>query len=331
MLGLFGLEFELVKADTLDADIARLNALDVIVCEPSGVQRNFVCKSLEGSGCNVHPIETAHQALAFIRGGIGDILITSIELPDMSGIELCWALKSSVDHAHVQTIVLSTHDDTRRIVEALDSGADDFIRKPVQKLEMQARIRAASRIVRLQRRLFDDANKDALTGVSNRRRFITILDESLNTGQQSGTPVSVIMIDLDKFKSINDTYGHAAGDEVLKIVSERTCSILKTDEEFGRLGGEEFALVLYGQTASEAAIRAEDFRSSIANTPVPISPTQQLNVTASLGVACSFDQAVATDQNTLLSRADAALYDAKANGRNQVREAVVETALRSSL
>lgn len=330
-LGSIGLELGLLKSDALDSALVSADKLDIVVCEPSGVQRNIISQSMKETGCDVHAVENAGQALALIRGGIRDILITSFELPDMSEMELCWRMKSTSDLAHVQTIVLSAHDDQRRIAEALDSGADDFIRKPIQTLEMRARIRAASRIVRLQKRLYDDANKDALTGVSNRRCFIQLLDDQLRKGEQLAAPVCVVILDLDRFKSINDTHGHAAGDEVLKEVAHRTEAMLSEDEAFGRLGGEEFALLFYGRTLEQSRQRANDFRAVLANTAIAVSGDVKLNVTASFGVACSFDQTLATDQDCLFSRADAALYQAKTNGRNQVQVARPDIALKSAL
>lgn len=195
------------------------NALNVIVCEPSNVQRTIICTALENSGFTLHAATGGQQALSLLRGGIGDILVTSVELPDMSGLELCWKLKTLGESAHIQTIVLSSLKDNKRLAEALDAGADDFLRKPIDTLELQARIRAAARIVRLQKRLFDDAHNDALTGVANRRSFMQYFADAYQQAETQASPVSVIMIDLDKFKLINDTHGHAAGDDVLVTVA----------------------------------------------------------------------------------------------------------------
>ncbi len=292
--------------------------LNVIVCELSGVQRSILAKTLKNAGFNVFAAASAGEALALIRSGVGEILMTGLELPDSSGFELCWAVKADPDTAHVHTMVLSTHSDIGRLTNALDAGADDFLRKPLVEAEFHARMRAASRIVRLQQRLANEARRDALTGVANRRSFDSSLSRAMTEASQRGTPLSVCILDLDKFKLVNDTHGHTAGDAVLVEIARRARDFITNEEAFGRLGGEEFAFLLPGRTQDTARQRMDDFRQRVAATAVDIGTGTPLPVTASFGVATLYGDSDIEDAASLLNRADTALYEAKDRGRNRV-------------
>ncbi len=291
--------------------------LNVIVCEPSGVQRQILSKTLTPAGFHVFATASAGEALALIRSGVGEILMTGLELPDSSGFELCWNVKADPDTAHVHTMVLSAHSDVGRLTNALDAGADDFLRKPLVKAEFHARMRAASRIVRLQQRLSDEARRDALTGVANRRSFDAALTRALAEASSQDAPVSVAILDLDKFKAVNDTHGHTAGDMVLTEIARRARGFVTGEELFARLGGEEFVLLMPGLTLDAAVARAEALRQIIAASPVHIETEAPLPVTTSIGVA-SLTPDVVEDAAAFLDRADTALYAAKTRGRNRV-------------
>lgn len=292
--------------------------LTVLVCEPSGVQRQILTQRLEDQGYDVVCAASGTDALKIVSAGLCDIMISGVELSDFSGFELCWRIKADPAAAHVHTIVLSSNGDLARLTEALDCGADDFLRKPLVPAEFRARLRAASRIVRLQRRLLHEASNDALTGAMNRRSILRRLDRELTSVSQQARPLHIAMIDLDRFKSINDTYGHAAGDAVLVQLASLAELFVQEDEYFGRLGGEEFLLLMPGADAAKAAERSEAFRTRIAGTPVPIPDGAPLSVTASLGLAGFQSPAKPLSASQLLDRADAALYQAKQAGRNQV-------------
>jgi two-component system cell cycle response regulator len=294
------------------------DVLSVIVCEPSGVQRQILSRTLSSAGFQVIAARTAAEALTLIRSGVGEILMTGLELPDSSGFELCWSVKCEPETAHVHTMVLSSHCDVGRLTNALDAGADDFLRKPLVEAEFHARMRAASRIVRLQQRLANEARRDALTGVANRRSFDAALGRALGEASARGTPLSVAILDLDKFKAVNDTWGHSAGDAVLVDIARRARTFAMDGEIFGRLGGEEFAFLLPDQDTEKALTRMDTFRQIIAETPVDIGTNTPLPVTASFGVATLYGAADMEDASGLMDRADTALYAAKDSGRNRV-------------
>lgn len=292
--------------------------LTVHVCEPSRVQRRILARLLEDAGFTVTSDGDASASLERMERTPSDIFITAIELPDMSGLEVCWRLKADTDTAQTHTIVVSASGDDLRLAESLDAGADDFIRKPVDPIELKARLRAASRIVRLQQRLRGEAETDSLTGASNRRSFMRALERDLTRAQGQAGALSVIMIDLDHFKAINDTHGHASGDRVLKRAVAAMKGELSGHAQLGRLGGEEFAVLAPGATEQDALQLAEALRAALARMVVENDDGALIPVTASLGVAETRGAAIEDTADSLLGRADAALYAAKHGGRNQV-------------
>lgn len=308
----------IVNFDSVGDVTSPADRLTVLVCEPSGVQRQILGKRLEEAGFEVTGAQSGSQAMALINAGLCDILITGVELSDFSGFELCWRIKSDPSLAHIHTIVLSANGDLDRLTEALDSGADDFLRKPLIPAEFRARLRAASRIVRLQRRLLDEASNDVLTGVMNRRSIMRALDRALAQAREHARPVHLAMIDLDRFKAVNDTYGHAAGDAVLVHVARTARAFLTGEECFGRLGGEEFVLILPGLKRREAYHRCDALRARLEAAPVAIPDFDPIWITASLGLAGADGEPAGYDASLLFKEADAALYRAKETGRNQV-------------
>ena len=242
------------------------------------------------------------------------VLITSTEPLSISGLELCWEVRLLASGRRpIHIIVMSSNDDQKNLIEALDGGADDFIRKPPAAEELYARLRCAERLTSMQRQLIRLATTDPLTGALNRRAFF-------ETGHQmceaaaAGTPLAALMFDVDHFKRINDEHGHDIGDEALRQVVTTAggqCAVL------GRLGGEEFAVLLAGADLAAAAAAAEALRARIAVLQIA-TPKAVLSFTSSFGVA----QWVGGDTiDTLLKRADTALYQAKRSGRNRVAAA----------
>lgn len=308
---------DIMDGDTIAARDA-LAPLSVMVCETSRVQRRILRSMLEDGGFCVCEAGDSTRALEVLERSPCDIFITGIEVGAMSGLEACWRLKAGAETSHIHTIVITASGQHVRLAEALDAGADDFIRKPFDGVEMKARLRAAARIVRLQHDLRGQAETDALTGAANRRAFTRALDREIADAGRLCVPLAVAMIDLDHFKPINDTHGHAAGDRVLV----RTVTALKAElaggEMLGRLGGEEFAVLLPRAGTAEGMETAERLRRAVEYLRVENDDGTQIPVTASLGL-CVLDpeESLATGSD-LLARADAALYRAKESGRNRV-------------
>lgn len=282
----------------------------VVLVDPSRTAAKFVSRLLEARGHVVQIFADGREALATVKGDpeIG-ALITSTEPLSISGLELCWETRLLASPQRpIYVIMMSSSTDGDIRILALDHGADDFIGKPPVAEELYARLRAAERLADMQRELIRLATTDALTGMFNRRAFFDRA-ATLCERAQSGAPLAAIMADLDHFKRINDTHGHAAGDEVLRAVAG---ALMSEGALVGRLGGEEFALLVEGGLAEKAAAVAERLRDKITGLRFGIG---SLTLTCSFGVS----QWRAGDSiDRLLQRADVALYEAKVAGRNRV-------------
>jgi two-component system, cell cycle response regulator len=206
-------------------------------------------------------------------------------------------------------ILMSSSEERSKMIEALDHGADDFIAKPPAPEELRARLRAADRITSMQTELIALATTDSLTGLLTRRAFVEAAERMLQRAC-TGQPFSVLICDLDKFKAINDTYGHAIGDVVLQKVSREVRSI---DVAAGRLGGEEFAFLIGGRL-DDAVEHAESLRETVGELAIGAGD-KTIRITCSIGAA-EWEPGDTVD--SLLRRADIALYEAKRSGRNRV-------------
>lgn len=286
--------------------------MHVVLVDPSRTVLKCLTRMLETQGHDVHPFTDGTEALQYIKlNHLVDALITSSQLSSMSGRELCLEVRRIAGcRRPIYILMMSSSDERRILVEALDHGADDFISKPPVTEELYARLRAANRIVSMQRELIGLATTDSLTGVLNRRAFFEKAQELCARAEMGGV-LSAIMFDIDHFKKINDSYGHGAGDGALQAIASEVC---KEHAIVGRLGGEEFAILLDGVPLLGTAKMAESLRLRIDQLEVAIG--QQ-----TISLACSFGVSQWQINDTidvLLGRADMALYKAKANGRNCV-------------
>jgi two-component system cell cycle response regulator len=285
--------------------------MHIVVVDPSRTVRRLLTQQLAAGGYVGHAFDDAGEALACVKSNpeVGAV-ITSIMLPSMAGLELCWETRLLAARRPMYIIVMAAASERHMRIEALDSGADDFINKPFAAEDLYARLRAAERVGKLQRELIELATFDSLTGVLNRRAFFTRAAEAC-AAAEAGMGLVAIMLDVDLFKQVNDRHGHDVGDAVL-------CAVAKTGAEqaeiFGRLGGEEFALLLEGATPEYAMAFAEQLRCRMATLDF-IGYDGVFRVTCSFGLA-EWQPGDGIDR--LLKRADIALYEAKSNGRNRV-------------
>jgi two-component system, cell cycle response regulator len=251
-------------------------------------------------------------------------------MPGVQGPEICRRLRAEAREPYVYVLLLTAKYQQEDLAEAIQAGADDFVRKPFNRAELQARLWAGRRIVEMHaelarnREMFrTQALYDVLTGLWNRRAILDALERELARARRGSLPVAVALVDLDHFKRVNDTYGHAAGDSVLKEAATRMAGTVRPYDPVGRYGGEEFLVILPGCDEAGAQRTMERVRTSIAAAPV-VTPGGELRISCSIGVACaSLDIEVAPEllaraQQDLLQRADEALYAAKRNGRNRV-------------
>lgn len=244
-------------------------------------------------------------------------------LPEMDGIEICRRLRSRDHQSYTYTILLTAKSRKQEMLEAMDAGADDFLAKPFDPLELKARLMVGKRIIDLQQKLLSAndalhfaACHDFLTGTLNRAAILEMLQKELARARRDSSPTGIVLLDVDHFKSVNDKFGHETGDFVLKEIATRLASAARQYDGVGRYGGEEFLLILPACDLASASRRADQIRSSIASTPI-LTPQGPLSVTVSMGVTSA---AGTGDPEELLRNADLALYQAKRNGRNRVEQ-----------
>jgi diguanylate cyclase (GGDEF)-like protein len=284
----------------------------IAVVDPSRTVAKFMTRLLESNNHEVVPFNDGAEALDYIKTDqFVDVLITSSQLLSMSGVELCSRARLLATTGRpVYIVLMSSTDDPANLIKALDSGADDFIRKPPVAEELVARLRAADRVVSMQRELHRHATTDSLTGVLNRRAFFANAQEICDRATGGGV-LSAVMLDIDHFKLINDSYGHNRGDDALRALA---CALHQDYSMLGRLGGEEFAILLEGKTLATAVEMANLMRLRVQELKV-MSGQHTISLTCSFGVS-EWKSGDTIDR--LLRCADVALYQAKANGRNCV-------------
>ena len=249
------------------------------------------------------------------------LLVLDAEMPNVSGIEVCQELRFQDHSDYLYTIILSKSTKHSDLIMGLQSGADEFISKPVDLAELQLRIRTGRRIIELQANLLEaqealriQATQDFLTRINNRAAIMDILNQEMKRTSRTKNPMGVVMCDIDKFKNINDTYGHPAGDAVIREVAARIKDTLREYDAVGRFGGEEFLIVVPEIGAKDLLSMSNRVREIIANKPMSI-PDSEITVTMSFGGAILTGEASLTNDE-LVAQADAALYEAKEDGRN---------------
>jgi diguanylate cyclase (GGDEF)-like protein len=258
---------------------------------------------------------TQALSLALLHGP--DLVLLDVDMPGRSGFDVCQELKTNPSTAPIPIIFLSGKLDQATKIAGLDFGAIDYVTKPFDPAELRARVRSGLRIKSLQDQLLALARIDELTGLWNRAYLNSRLEQELAAARRSQRPLSLVMCDVDHFKRVNDTYGHSAGDVVLRSIAGRIQASLRASDVACRYGGEEFALILPGIDADGAGVAAERIREAVAATPVDAGPAS-LQMTVSLGfVDSALFAPLEPTPGGLIEHADAALYAAKRGGRNR--------------
>ena len=256
--------------------------------------------------------------------GSYDLVITGLQIGQEDGLRLCSNLRSADETRQVPILLIVDEFEMPRLVKGLDIGVSDYLMKPIDANELLARVRIQVRRRRYQDRLRTNYERslsmaltDVLTGVYNRRYALRHMEGLMKRVGDTGKALSVMVCDLDRFKSVNDTYGHAAGDEVLKQFAQRATQCMRNIDMVARFGGEEFVILLPDTEGDNALKAAERLCNKIGSTPMDVAdaPDRKLTVTVSIGVAST---TMAMPGEELIKLADAALYRAKQGGRNQV-------------
>ena len=298
-----------------------MTPIAVLLVEDSAAIRALVRRMLVAGGHTVVEASGGAAALAACRERQPDVMLLDVEMPEMSGWDVLAAMKADPELRDVPVVFLTGLSDTTDIVEGLRLGAHDYLRKPCQPTELLARVQAAARVKRLQdelRRRNEELDRvsrtDSLTGLHNRRHVEEYLARLVSLARRNVEPIAVLVIDIDWFKTVNDTHGHDAGDAVLREVAGRLQDSVRLEDMIGRWGGEEFLVVLPNTTDQGAAELAERLRQVVADTPCRLADGDAVQVTISVGCAAS----LIDDAGRLVRSADAAMYEAKQTGRNRV-------------
>jgi two-component system cell cycle response regulator len=300
----------------------------VLMIEDMGFEINKIRETLARDNDIVMAADTGLSAIQLVNHNQFELIIISLNLKNEDGLRLCSHLRSNERTRSVPMIMLGNEEDLPRIAHGLEIGAHDYILRPVDRNELLARARTQIRRKRFQDRLranyeisLSMALTDALTGLYNRRYFEVHLQKTLDNARLTRKSLGLLYIDIDHFKKINDQYGHAVGDEILKSFATRIKDSLRSFDLVARLGGEEFVVILPDITTDMAHFISERLRRLIADKEFPCAvPQGQLNVTASFGGIVIEPEKIEGGLNiqTFLKQADEQLYQAKNNGRNIV-------------
>ena len=298
--------------------------MKILIAEDDPAFRNLLENVLANWGYEVVVARDGNEAYQILLSeNAPQLAILDWMMPGLKGIEVCQRIRKDEKDYYTYIILLTSQQRDEDLVIGMEAGADDYIFKPFKFNELRVRLRAGRRIIELQNELlaardilFARATHDSLTGLLNHEEILGIMDKELARSERDGVCVSIIMVDIDHFKLVNDTYGHLAGDVVLRIIAQKMHSMARPYDAIGRYGGEEFLFVLPECCIECAATFAERLRSSICMDSID-TPEGMIPVTISLGVAAS-RKGGRRDGYSLVKAADTALYRAKDKGRNRV-------------
>jgi two-component system cell cycle response regulator len=292
-------------------------------------EAELLASVLSGDGIQIQLASDTTTAWRMLADGGFDLALLSLSMDDGGGLRFASRLRAQASTRDLPVLLIADADQKAQILRGFDLGANDHVLRPVDPNELRARARNQIRRKRYQERLQAELSRslemavtDGLTGLRNRRYITRHLEGLLRIGS-----VALLMLDVDRFKAVNDTFGHASGDMVLKEVAARMRQHLRAVDVVARFGGEEFVVSMANASVDEAMQVAERLRLSLLEQPVLLSADRMLGITASIGVALSRPADTLDD---LTSAADAALYRAKANGRNRVEMAQPEDWRRST-
>jgi diguanylate cyclase (GGDEF)-like protein len=327
---------------------------DILIVDDTPANLDLLSSMLSEKGYRFRVATSGQRAIAAATSARPDLVMLDITMPDMDGYEVCRRLRRDPATADVPVIFISALDAPLDKVRAFEAGGRDYVPKPFHFEEVHARIEHQLSISRLQRRLearneelattnailletsqqLELANRelerlsttDALTGIANRRQFHTVLDREWRRCRREGAPLSLLMVDVDCFKLYNDTYGHQKGDECLAAVAGAIRgSLQRASDIVARYGGEELVVVLPQLELEPATAVAEQLCAQIRALAIPHAhSTAAPHVTVSIGIASAIPDETSTE-GSLISAADAALYEAKRGGRDRaVKAALLE-------
>ena len=298
----------------------------ILIADDSIVSRHLLDATLRKWGYDVVVACDGNEAWQILESpDAPKMAILDWMMPGMTGPEVCRKVRENTNDKDIYTYILLLSSKSQRedLIEGMESGADDYLTKPFDQHELKVRLRPGIRIIELQQELIsareelrEQASKDFLTRIWNRSSILDIFQRELLRGGREKRPVGLVLADLDHFKAVNDTYGHFAGDAVLREFVRRMGGAIRSYDSIGRYGGEEFLIVLPGCDEELTGKQAERMRAALANEPMSFNEESRV-ITCSYG-ATAWMPGAAADEETLIRIADDALYRAKRQGRNRV-------------
>jgi two-component system, cell cycle response regulator len=291
--------------------------MKILLVEDSYIERRKLGAYLTDWGFEYQSVGSGTEAVKLLEGPTPpDLVLLDWLLPGLDGIDVLRRIRKLSRGTYVYTVMLTAKTHKKDRTAAMEAGADDYLAKPIDPTDLRSRIMVGKRILDLQQSLRFAATHDFLTNLLNRSEIVASLQREIARGGREHNSMSIILADIDHFKRVNDTLGHAAGDEVLKEVARRLKLDLRPYDLVGRYGGEEFLILLPGCNLENGARRADTIRSSVCKDPIQ-TPFGTATVTLSMGVTatsgcrdCSVSE--------FLHEADLSLYEAKKKGRNRV-------------
>ena len=329
---------EICRGHHADEDAAQIHEapLRIVVADGDALHRRHIMALLtENTEHTVYPAENGTAALALAMEVLPHVIVARVDLPLLDGYELSQALRATEDGSRMHLLLTGQGNDENQLTLAYEAGADGYVPLSVSARSLHTRLLAAQRMIQLQtawekdrtqlrqiaaelavanRRLGTAALTDQLTGLSNRRSAMDQLEQAWSAASRSGMPLAVMVIDIDHFKQINDTYGHAAGDTVLREAAATLRTSARREDSVCRIGGEEFLVICPNTDLKAAMVSAERMRVNLSESRISLGQTTR-SLTVSIGVAAR--EPGMMDADALVSSADKALYAAKEAGRNQ--------------
>jgi two-component system chemotaxis response regulator CheY len=298
----------------------------ILIVEDNADARRLLQVRLRLGGHEVLEAEDGEAGWELFQRDRVRLVITDWMMPKVDGPELIRRIRADGAAGYTYIIMLTAIGDKPNIVTGLESGADEYLTKPFDPRELLARVATGERILKLEsdlsaarQQMETLAMQDGLTGLLNRRAIEAQARAELSRAERQGAPLSLVLLDIDHFKAVNDRYGHDVGDQALRHVAQVLAAYVRTYDWAGRWGGEEFLVLFPGAEPSGAVIAADRIRTAIAESPLRLEDGVTVTLTISLGVAAlSGPPAGPASLTELVRRADEALYRAKHEGRNRV-------------
>lgn len=287
----------------------------ILVVDDNAFNLKVLSDILRNAGYQTSVIQDGAQVIDTVNNNPPDIILLDLIMPNIDGFEICKLLKESYLTKDIPIIMITAQTDSNSIKKALDLGVFDYIKKPIEEIEVIARVQSTLRFIDQLKQLKEMSLKDGLTGLFNHCFLIESLEKELTRHERTGQGLGFIMVDIDYFKKVNDTYGHQSGDLVLKKLSSLLTKSVRQGDIVGRYGGEEFGLVFINSLKEDTIKACERIRQRVENYTFNVSE-KDIRITVSLGVCYKEPHKKLTCQE-MIQYADNALYTAKRNGRNQ--------------